>query len=254
MTKLIKQALVGANFFKQGFLSKYRLKQYNHPGRPAIFFGCYPKQVNLVAYHQTPAVVVWLGTDALYAKSKPEHYALVLGRTDLRHIALSQMVSNTLGSIGIENTIVPLTPFTYEGFEPTAMGRHAYFYNPNQNPQLYGRQWVAKASPLITRSGVSLYHSTTHNIVREEMPWVYSQCFCNLRLTSHDGLSNTVVEMALMGRHSLWNNPVPGATPWKDEFDIIRFVERERQRQQPDLQLREEMLDYLNVGNDWMRI
>lgn len=254
MTKLIKQALVGANFFKQGFFSKYLLKYYTNPNQPAIFFGCYPRQVRVVLGHQAPGVVVWIGSDALMAREQPERYAPMLQRADLRHIALSQMVSNTLKGIGIENTIVPLTPFTYEGFEPTAMGRHAYFYNPNKNPQLYGRQWVAKASPLITHSGVSLYHSTTHNIVREEMPWVYSQCFCNLRLTSHDGLSNTVVEMALMGRHSLWNNPVPGATPWKDEYDIIRFVERERQRKHPDLQLREEMLDYLNVGNEWMLI
>jgi hypothetical protein len=41
---------------------------------------------------------------------------------------------------------------------------------------------------------------------------------------------------------------------WKDEYDIIRFVERERQRKHPDLQLREEMLDYLNMGNEWMLI
>lgn len=248
----IKQAFVGATFFKQGFLSKYKLNLYKDPAQPAIFFGCYPKQVKLVEGHLVPAVVVWLGTDALYAKSKAEHYARMLDRTDIRHIALSQMVSNTLGSIGVKNTIVPLTPFTYEGFEPTPLGQHVFFYNPNLNAHLYGREWAAKAQRL--GNDIHFYHSTARDIPRGQMPWAYTQCFCNLRLTSHDGLSNTVVEMALMGRRSLWNNPVPGATPWKDEFDIIRFVERERQRQQPDLQLREEMLDYLNVGNDWMRI
>ena len=51
-----------------------------------------------------------------------------------------------------------------------------------------------------------------------------------LRLIDHDGLSNTVVEMGLMGRKTVHNGSVPACLRYRNIDDIFNHIEIERRK------------------------
>ena len=70
-----------------------------------------------------------------------------------------------------------------------------------------------------------------------------------LRPIEHDGLSNTVSELGLMGRRVIWNGDTPNAINYTSKEEIVELVKQEYEnRHSLDYQkLGDEMLDYLDV-------
>lgn len=250
----VKQAYVGARFFRNSFLHKWKLRPLWSNHLPALFFGCYYKQCHIAIRVKAPLIIVWIGSDALHALKHPDHYAPLLTRKDINHIALSSMVSATLQKINLPHKVIPITPFTYQEFQPLPLGERVYFYGPLKSPELYGVPAFEKLLPSLLKANIPYTWSSNHVYDREQMTEVYKHNFCNLRLTSHDGFPNTIVEMALMGRKSAWNGSAPGCTPWHSTDDLLNFIKTEMLRKEPCLETREEMLDYINIGTDWLYI
>lgn len=251
-----KQAFVTYPVFKQGFLEKYKLSDYNNASQPAIFFGVYKKTLPAILNHKAPLILIWVGTDCLQAFRQPHVYAPLFQRKDVKHIVISDVGARTLSftPIGHKPFHYSITPFTYNEFKPVPMGNKAYYYGLGTNPAVYSRQTFDYIKPLLKDHNIAFHEVTDQRTPRSNMPGVYAQCFCNLRLTMHDGLPNSVIEMALMGRHSLWNGKAPGTHKWNCFTDIIKFIMQMKEQTEPDLLLREQTLDFINVPDKWMEI
>jgi len=255
--------------FKQRFLRKFGLQPYDptkHRQHPAAFFGCYnANDIKTITAHRGLAVVIWGGTDALKLTKNPKAYRAFLNRANTHHIAISDWIARDLASVGAHYIKLPICPTELDRFGPTKFGDCVYFYyNPRPitnkiyRPHLV--KAVAKKLPRIRFIGGHIYK---RKLSYEQMRDVYSQCFLGLRLTSHDGLPNTVVELGLMGRKCLWNGSLPNAIRYPDNIDAIAdIVQTEWQRinqmtteQQIDeaTKTAEEVKAYLQLPN-WLDV
>jgi len=86
-----------------------------------------------------------------------------------------------------------------------------------------------------------------------QMPDIYKKCFIGLRLTPHDGLPQTVLEMGMMGRKCVWNGDFPGCYQWENDHNIIDAVYKERENiGKTNHKLIEDINNYMEQGNNWL--
>ena len=248
----ITQAFVGAKNFKVSFLAKYGLKEYRHMDRPAIFFGCYTKQWYHLQVHQSLAVVIWAGTDAYNLRFNPKFCKFLqehVGR--IFHVSISKYIEDDLKMAGLPFRTLPITPHTYHGIKPSASGQCVYVYMPEVRQEFYGmpiiKELRAKMPDIVFK------HASINTYSRLElMRRVYPSCFIGLRLTQHDGLSNTVVEMALSGKRSISNAGYPCTIPWTDVDSIIQAIRQEKANPPDPEHIAKTMRKWLNIPDNWL--
>jgi hypothetical protein len=250
----ITQAHVTSDMFRPHFLQKFNLQPISDTHIPAAFFGIYQKQIPRIMTIKAPVVCIWVGTDCLQAVRNPEAFEPLFQRTDAIHIAISDVCSKSLAltPIGQKHVIIPITPFTYHEFKPTPLGNAVHYYGLETNRAVYNIETFNYVKNMLKPKNIEFLHTQSHELTRHLMPEFYSQTFCNLRITMHDGFPNTVIEMALMGRHSLWNGSAPGAHPWNSFTDIYNFIIQQKQASQPDTLLSQQMRDFINIPSDWL--
>lgn len=243
----IKQAYIGCKFFSESFLKKFGLTPYKNKHQPTIFFGLYPGQVKIYYGHKSFSVIVFAGSDSMYLK-KPL-IREIKKRGDVV-IAISKYIEDDLKKAGLKYISLPITPFTYEGFKPEPLGDSIYVYLPNKNKEIYGYDKVMEIKKK-TKHKIIICDRDTYS--RKQIHDIYKKCFCGIRLTSHDGMSNTVVELGLMGRYVIWNGNTPNAINYTDTKDILYKIESlYKSRKQINNELSQQMQEFINVGTDWM--
>lgn len=247
----VTQAHVGLPFFQHSFLSKYKLKPLSDYSKPAIVFGC---SVPFIMKIKAPVIAIWTGSDAYNLFKRRDLADLLNTRTDVRNIALSSFVSNTLGSVEISNEILPITPVNYDSFQLKPLGNCVYYYGSPQRPEIYGLKLFELVKQKLEKKFRFIHVADPHTHSPDKMSEIYEKCFCGLRLTVHDGLPNTVVELAVMGRRSVFNGDIPTVESFTNPDSIINFILRESRRKHPSKNVREQMLDYINIGDDWMHL
>jgi len=81
----------------------------------------------------------------------------------------------------------------------------------------------------------------------------YKRSFIGLRLTQHDGLPNTVIELGLMGRRCIYNGDLINAINWRNIQDIIKIINTEKLKiGQINIQMANKMANSLNLDNSWL--
>ena len=81
---------------------------------------------------------------------------------------------------------------------------------------------------------------------------VYKKCFIGLRLTKHDGLSNTVVELGLSGRRCVWNGGSPNAVRWSTVDSVVEAIKAEQLLVGVEnVGLHDQMLEFLALPPGW---
>ena len=226
------------------FLGKFNLDAYHSRYAPCIFFGCFKGRgdVMKIINHQGLAVICWRGTDIL-GMTKEDIEAL--RKDNIKHIAISDYIAKDLDRHGFKYKKFPITA-TRLKFDPMPLGDAVYTYIDQRRPKFYGMDIIEKLQDkykIIIGGGYP----------PEKMPKIYRRCFIGLRLTQHDGLPNTVIEMGLMGRKCVWNGRLPNAINYKTIDDIIAAIEWEKKKVgviQFDVARR--VFDYLNIGNEWL--
>jgi hypothetical protein len=89
------------------------------------------------------------------------------------------------------------------------------------------------------------------------MMQIYKRCFIGLRFTEHDGLSNTVCEMGLMGRMVINNGDVPNCIHYdknniKDIIETIDFEWKHSEITDKTKVVSDAVKTYLNIGEDFL--
>ena len=166
----------------------------------------------------TPLVRWWVGSDVLAALSE----GTATHSRDERHNWVShEPLGAELSSLGIGSRVLPILPAWEPEALPVASEPVVLLYCPDGREELYG--WdrlveVASRCPevrfrVFRRKGPSPLGSiecvpgwTPHEQMRRE----YTNARAVLRLTSHDGMSLSVLEALGFGRHVIWTYPQPG--------------------------------------------
>ena len=104
-------------------------------------------------------------------------------------------------------------------------------YIPETKPGssvFYGAEYLTAIQEAFPENKVLV--SNFHKHSRLEVREIYKQCFIAVRPTPHDGLSNTIVEMGMMGRRCIWNGNTPNAIHFLSEKDMIQKILTEKNR------------------------
>ena len=233
------------------FRKKYGLTRLKrNVNDPAVFFGVYGSQIDRVFLHKALAVVIWAGSDALAFKKDAERVKRLKEMDNVRVIAISDYIAKDMEEVGIESITIPILPMENKDISPCPLGDSMYIYRPN-SPK-YGRDITQEVRRRLPH--INVVEGSPHKFNREELLEVYRNCFIALRPISHDGCSNTVAEMGLMGRPSVWNGGAPHALPWETVDDVEQHVLNVyNNRDQYNWELTaQQAYDYYNVGNDFM--
>lgn len=239
------------------FVDRFGLKRTRPVNEPLVVFGCYTEtDYHIIETHRAPLIMVWMGSDfALFGRRKVWEHANIL------HVAIGKWVERDLQKRGLAYRRLNLvgSPLV-NTLQPEPFGDSVYTYLPTKRDEYYGGPLVRAVQNLL-KNRINFIVHTGLDVAQRDMPAVYRKCFAGLRLTQHDGGSETVIEMGLMGRCTIHNGDTPASLPWADAEDIMIWLERLRcnkdkllpaslaQRVQKHIQTNDEWLDL-----DWWRV
>ena len=248
---MIKQARVSSSvkFFKDFFLKKYDLEDYNDINQPVLFFGCYfnkKSDIEDLFNHRNKVIIIWTGSDTLLLYSYPDIAYMIASNPHIYSIAISNFIENKLNGFNIKYKKFPIHPKIANNFTPVSLGDSLYMYSSVKNPSFYGENYLS----IIKKNfpDIKIYLTNKNTYTEEQLKNIYTKCFLGLRLTKHDGLANTVCELGLMGRNCIWNGDTPNSLSWKDETDILNHIEEQRKYNVDVNKVSEKMREYLEIN------
>ena len=246
--------------FAEPFFEKYNLIDLdnildtNLPHNiPCVYFGCYKERdFNKIKNNSSDfKIVVYGGTDATRSRNLKE----VSKIKNLKHIAISNYIVDDLNRLKIPHKKVGITPIDHSKykFEVEPLGSSVYIYNGSEaNAARYGKKMYKE----VMRNFPDLeFKICGHgDYSRDELINIYKNSFIGLRLLNHDGLSNTVIEMALMGRRVVHNGGLPSSISYDSAEDVCRIIEEERKKiGTKNKEVRDKTLLYLNNSRNWLK-
>ena len=241
--------------FGAEFLKKYGLNNARDLGEkdhvPCVYFGAYrPEDFEHISKNKSKfKIIVYGGTDATIKR----YLTKLKNVENLYHIAISDYVSEDLRQMSIPHKQVAITPVDHSKYnlvtEP--LGESVYVYTSPSNPRFYGKriyEMLQKDMPDID------FKVCTHKTYsREDLIDVYKNCFMGLRLVSHDGLPNTVIELGLMGRRTAHNGGLPSGIPWRSSEDLKNIIRAEKEKVGKAFpEISEKTKSFLNNSRDWL--
>ena len=210
------------------FWDRWGLNHYSQSNHsdPAIFFGIYKCDLRRLIKHDrsVPSIIIWAGTDILMSN----HLKKVLEIPLTNHVAIGNFIASDLKKAGIKYKLLPIDFRSNNDIKKAyPLGDEIYTYIPSTRKEFYNLKlikWLRKR----TKYKINVTASN-NQFNRKKMLKLYKRCFLNLRLTPHDGLPNTVMEMALMGRKSVYNGGLPGSICWDSNHpeEILETIEKE---------------------------
>lgn len=250
----IKQCRVSKQVeaFEEYFRKKYHLKRYSDPDSPVLFFGFYEKvDVRKLLLHNPNKLIVilWGGSDVL----KEDRVNAIRHLKNVKHIALSSFIVEDLKRYGLSCNLIPISASNLSDLKCYPLGSELYAYLPSNDYEFYGGRIVEEIQQKC-RFKVNISHGFNHH-GRDELIKIYRKSFLGLRLTPHDGIANTVVELGFMGRKCIYNGEVPGAIKWDaNKIDeIVQNIEIESKNiGSINEKLSSKWKRFADVGDDWL--
>jgi hypothetical protein len=260
----IDQFSTDLTFFARYFRRKFKMSYYDRTlhNQPAVFFGCGGyTQKQLVLNHTGLAVIVWGGSDSMFIDRPPQMGDYFRKNKDrIFHISHSHWIQTDLKEKGIEyiDRVVLPVEFDKAQFTVRPLGQYIYHYgSPSREREgFYGTTIVKEMMKMIGQTHVlaNKFIITNVNAVpRDKIHHEYAKAFVGVRLTDHDNMSLSCIEMGLMGRRSIFNGNIPGAIPYekKEAGHVMELIIKEFQYSEPDYDLSKEMWDFVQDDQKW---
>lgn len=242
----IRQAHVSKSLEGLDFMTKYDLVPMHSRHLPLIIFGMYREEdFQIMENHFGSVTVVWQGGDA---RDLPKKW---LGELkSARHFSNSHWVQNELEAKGIKSELIPISA-TVDNLDPVPPGDSIYFYASSEKDyDFYGGNYLPEIKQ---RLGIPIIEGWFGKWNREELLEQYKKCFIGLRLTEYDGCPNTVLELGLLGRRSLFNGHIPSSIPWYDIDSICDSILVEYSRRGKDyIKTSNQIKEYLNINDKFL--
>jgi len=264
---------------------KYGFEHYNKRldrKEPVIVFGIYGGGTKSdIMNHEGLCVCVWSGSDSVRIHEKPVFVDFCkLNAHRVFHIAHSHWIQTDLAHYGLNYIDKVVIPIKSEDFQyESECGDSVYHYGTHQRKWYYGTHILEKIEKKWgqTRVYPKVIKTVQAGYKYPELYKLYKDSFLGVRLTEHDNMAMSVVEMGLMGRYSIFNGNVPCAIPypcpeydryepltrkqwvWQDESLVgtIEKIEKmildyRAQFEGPDPELAEEMREFCYDNEDWL--
>jgi hypothetical protein len=240
-------------FFAERMQRKFNLVPFSDPLQPTVIYGLYnPDDFDFYRVFTSPAIVLWRGTDSLVMT--PAKAAIVLAKKNARHYAASKNVHDSLKKFGIESEILPITS-TDPGIKCEPRGDCVYCYISSKHPVMFKKYKMQALKWLERKTRLKFIYTTIHQYKGEALMNVYRKCFVGIRLLDHDGMSNSILEMGLMGRRTISNSHLPYTIRWKTLEDIRRAIIKQYQtRHRPNQHISDEYRQLIDIGDKWLEI
>ena len=257
-------------------LETYSPRNIQDKKGPVVVFGCYGRGTKAdIMNHLGMMVIVWSGSDSLRLNESSQFVDFCKKNAHrVFHIAHSHWIQTDLRHFGLEYIDKVVMPKDVSGFKfEEEVGNGVYHYSTQDRGWYYGTHIMKKLSNKWAKNDnfpkIHTAHQTTYNT--NGLYGIYKDSFLGVRLTEHDNMAMSVVEMGLMGRRSIFNGNVPCAIPypchpydryepmtkkqwvWQDEslFGVIGKMILEADRE-PDRLLAEEMREFVHDDGDWL--
>jgi tetratricopeptide (TPR) repeat protein len=188
--KDITQASVSKSigFFGPQLYKTLKLKPYEDPEQPALFYGCYPKagDIEKIMAHKGLAVVVWTGSDGSFLMRKGnEAFLPLLQASHVKHVATSQFIAKDLERYGFKHRYLPIVVSDIQKFTPKPLGKKIYFYGAQDNRWLYGLDILEEVEDKLPEfEFIKLFSPLSDEDRQKDMEKVYEECFVTLLQTS----------------------------------------------------------------------
>jgi hypothetical protein len=269
------------DFWSPRMQKKYGMDSY-HPNttdqkEPVIVFGCYGRGTKAdIMQMNGLVVIVWSGSDSVRLHEMGQFVQFCRDNSHrVFHIAHSHWIQTDLKHFGLEyidKVVIPLdlSEFVFE----EEYGDNVYHYGTHQRMWYYGTHIMKKLEKKWAGAAVfpKIYKTVQNSYKGKELYDIYKDCFIGVRLTEHDNMAMSVVEMGLMGRRSIFNGNVPCAIPypcppydryeprtrkelvWRDEsiLGTVGNMILEHRGTPPDKLLAEEMREFVHDDRDWL--
>ena len=254
--------------FAKPMKNKYGLKNFVYdPGKKSsetcIFFGFYfnGDRMKMLQQREGLIVVVWAGSDSMrFHKNYGALQYFLDNKHRVFHIAYSHWIKADLDEVGLDYFEIPIFPvsFSKDQFKVEPLGDLIYHYTSGTGTHqwFYGTDTMEQIMANIGQSHVlsgKLHMTNFHYVPRDRLHLEYRKCFVGVRLTSHDNMAISCVEMALMGRRSIFNGNIPGAIHYEDRSEVFDLIIEEYQYHEPDRLAAEEMWDLISLDKgQWL--
>ena len=211
--------------FGPAMMKKYNLQIYRpkyEKNEPVIFFGCYSHGAKAwILNHKGLVVIVWSGSDSTRLHEVPEFVAYCIrNKHRVFHIAHSHWIQTDLKEFGLEwiDKVVLPQDFSEFKFSPT-QGKNVYHYGSSGNRLFYyGTPLIKKLRDEWKKKDLpGFYITAPHSYSRKQIIKMYEDSFIGVRLTEHDNMALSCIEMGLMGRYSIFNGNIPCAIPYPNK-------------------------------------
>ena len=235
-------------YFAQRMMDKFSLVSFTDESEPVILYGMY-KDEDYELLKKTKGTVVWCGTDAMVVN---KNRAEIIKAHPHRHIAKSKQVQNTLRKWKIDSELIPVTS-TPLNIECKPRGNKVYAYVCSDNPVMYQKYKM----PILKKLEVDLPYKFIFTTIKkykpEDLLLIYEKCFVGIRLLDHDGLSNSILEMGLMGRRTISNSGLPGTIPWGGYKALKQNIEKEyAHRKQDNRAISDAVRKFIDIDDSWL--
>lgn len=238
--------------FRKELKEKYNLVNFYDIHGPVFVFGMYRQEdLAFVKNHIPYKVILWCGSDSIEINMIKNKVILedIKALKNVAHLVGSKFVSDDLTRLGIKHTFVPITTASFE-LSVCPRGDDIYFYYSENSGDFYGLNYIDEIKKY---TGLNVIVAKTDTYTHNELIEVYKKCFIGLRMTPHDGLSNTGCELGLMGRKIIHNGNQPNCINYRNIDDVIRIIKEEyKHRKEDNNYIAEEMRKFLDVGDSWL--
>ncbi|MFO7939792.1 MAG: hypothetical protein R6U66_08585 [Bacteroidales bacterium] len=240
-------------FFADRMMKKFNLKRLTDNTSPVVVYGLYTaSDFHFLQTHKPFKIVLWRGSDAM--KIDSQRAAIVLKEKNCKHYAASENVQSSLARFGIDSEVFPITS-TSVNIDAAPRGDSVYCYVGNKAPSTLMRYRIKILKRLENELPYKFIYTTFDKYNYQELLNVYRKCFIGVRLLDHDGMSNSILEMGLMGRRTISNSGLPLTIKWRHEDDIRDSIEKEYSiRKEDNKHIHDEYYKLINIGEKWLEI
>ncbi len=258
----IEQLYLSANLYKYKEDNRihkcHNLKEYYDTNKPAFFYGfARLEDINMIINHKGKKYIIFSGGDidllfhinknSLGTKNRLRYLKELHNLDEIYYIPRSEFMINDMKLLNYKYTYYPFYGDAYSTYNIKPKGNKIYFYTyPDDQKYLYGHsiiKLIQKLKPeyeflqLTHPKASSNYkdYCDNNNITscnsNDELVQKYQQCFLGLRLTNHDGIANSVLELGSLGIKTIYNDSkCPAALTYNSIDDIINHIENEKKQ------------------------
>ena len=257
----------------------HKLKDYHDINAPSFFYGMVKKEdIDAIINHKGKKYVIFSGgdIDLLYhinknnsqTKLRLEYIKKLQELDEIYYIPRSSFMINDMNSLFFNYKYIPFVGISFFNFVPKPRGKKIYHYTYTDNQKyMYGWNIINKIKELkpeyeflfLTHPNSyknNIEYCKENNITtcetNEEIVKKYQECFISLRLTSHDGIANSVLECGLLGINTVYNDTKCIFTlSYNSVEDIISHIENEKKNiGSINYNLINKVKNHLNISNE----